>query len=163
MKRILYIGCLLGVATIFHNCNNTKKQPKNLTQEVIFTKEGTGTITNIAKDSTFLNIDLEFAQNDYETQTGLMYRSGMKNSEGMLFIFPDERMRSFYMKNTQFPLDIIYLNSDQEIVHIHKNAVPYDENSISSQKPAQYVLEINAGLSNEKQLKVGQILSWTTN
>ena len=64
----------------------------------------------------------------------------------MLFIFDDEKERYFYMKNTKIPLDIIYINSNKTIVSFQKSAKPFDESSLPSNAPAQYVLEINAGL-----------------
>ena len=90
-----------------------------------------------------------------------MYRTGMEDNQGMLFIFPDARERSFYMKNTQIGLDIIFINSEKRIVSFHKNARPYDATSLPSVEPAQYVLEIKAGLSNRWNLEIGDRVEWT--
>jgi uncharacterized membrane protein (UPF0127 family) len=73
----------------------------------------------------------------------------------MLFIFPDVSYRSFYMKNTKIPLDIIYIDEQKTIVSFQKNAKPFDETSLPSEAPAKYVLEIKGGLSDEWQLEVG--------
>ena len=83
-------------------------------------------------------------------------------NQAMLFIFSDEKIRSFYMKNTLIPLDIIYLNALKQVINIKKNATPLDEQSIPSIAPAQYVLEINAGLSDQWKLKVGDQINYTT-
>jgi len=93
----------------------------------------------------------------------LMYRKSMPNNQGMLFVFEDSRPRSFYMKNTEFGLDIIYINSDKEIVSIQKNAKPMDPTSLPSEDDAQYVLEVNAGLSDTWGLEKGDVVEWTTN
>jgi uncharacterized protein len=62
----------------------------------------------------------------------------------MLFVFDDEQMRSFWMKNTYIPLDMIFLNSIGTIVSINVGAKPMDETPISSQSPAKYVIEVNS-------------------
>jgi len=84
----------------------------------------------------------------------------MEQNRGMLFIFAREARKSFYMKNTEFPLDIIYVNSDLKVVNIQKNTKPFDESSIPSQAPAKYALEVNAGLSDQWGLEVGDIISF---
>ena len=124
-------------------------------KEIVFTKEGNLTIYKGEKDSVLTTLDIEIAETDYETQTGLMYRKGMNKHQGMLFIFPDVAMHSFYMKNTQFPLDIIYIDENLRIASFQENAKPFDEKGLSSIVPIKYVLEINAGLSEEWILEVG--------
>ena len=65
------------------------------------------------------------------------------------------RIRSFYMKNTQIPLDLIFINDQFEIVSIYPNAKPYDQSAITSKIASQYILEINAGQSEQLKLKKG--------
>ena len=84
----------------------------------------------------------------------------MNPNEGMLFIFKDEQPRSFYMKNTLIPLDIIYLNKDKAVVSIQKNAKPLDESSLPSEQPAMYVLEVNAGLSELWKISNGDYIEF---
>jgi uncharacterized protein len=62
----------------------------------------------------------------------------------MLFVFDDEQMRSFWMKNTYIPLDMVFLNASGTIVSIHVGAKPMDETPILSQYPAKYVIEANS-------------------
>lgn len=80
---------------------------------------------------------------------GLMFRESLARSAGMLFVFQDERMRSFWMRNTYVPLDIIYFDAAGEWVSVQADAVPLDETGLPSEGPAQYVLEINAGLAEQ--------------
>ncbi|MFV0541860.1 MAG: DUF192 domain-containing protein [Aestuariibaculum sp.] len=136
-----------------------KEKEKKITQtKVEFKKEGELTIFKI--DSTTVTLDIEIADTDYDVQTGLMYRDSMKTNHGMLFIFEDEAPRYFYMKNTKIPLDIIYIDSQKKIVNFQKNAKPFNENSLPSNVPAQYVLEINAGLVDTWALKLGDRVNW---
>ncbi len=115
-----------------------------------------GELTFQTKDGSFIStIDLEFAETTKERTQGLMYRTEMKENQGMLFIFPEEQMQSFWMHNTVLPLDMIFINSNLEIVTIRKNTKPYDDSSYASTKPAQYVVEVNAGYTDKFNIKVG--------
>lgn len=119
-----------------------------------FTKHGELTIQS-AEGKYISALDLEFADNDKERAQGMMYRTEMEENQGMLFIFPYETIQSFYMKNTVLSLDMLFINSDLEIVTIHKNTVPYSlESNVSSEK-AQYVLETIAGYTDKYNVKVG--------
>lgn len=158
--KILFKICILTIILIgFYACKEDKKTTVKQT-EVSFTKEGDLIIHKIASDSSEVKLDIEIAETEFETQTGLMYRSSMETNQGMLFVFDDVTQRYFYMKNTQFPLDIIYIDENQKIVSFQKNAKPLDENSLPSNAPAKYVLEINGGLVDQWALKVGDSLSW---
>ena len=84
----------------------------------------------------------------------------MEEKQGMLFIMDQERQQAFYMKNTRFPLDIIYIGSNQKVVSIQKNARPLNTSSLPSGAPAKYVLELNGGLTDQWNIKVGDSLSW---
>lgn len=124
-----------------------------------FTKEGELEFID-ADDELITKIDIEIADDDLQTQRGLMYRRSMRQNRGMLFIFPDSQERSFWMKNTLLSLDIIYLDENKEIVSISENAPPKSEQSIWSEKPAKYVVEVNAGFVSQFQIKVGDRISF---
>jgi uncharacterized membrane protein (UPF0127 family) len=103
---------------------------------------------------------VEIADDDASRAQGLMFRDELPADHGMLFIFPDERPRSFWMKNTRIPLDIIYIDRDFEIVSISADTPPCRSRytrcpSYPSAGPAQYVLEINGGLAEQLGLQAG--------
>lgn len=109
-------------------------------------------------DSCFV---VELAMNKEEKRKGLMESSGLKDNEGMLFLNEKEDVYSFWMKNVSFPLDIIWINKDKEVVFISQNAQPCFDDFCPSINPgikAKYVLEINGGLSNKIGLKTGSKL-----
>ena len=160
MKKNLIAIVLLGMMLQSYSCNEFSEK-KVLTKEVTFTKEGKLSLKKATNDSIVAELDIEFAESDYETQTGLMYRTSMQNDRAMLFIFDDEIRRSFYMKNTQFALDIIFINADLKIVSIQKNAKPYDKSSLPSEAPAKYVLEVNAGQSDQWGLEAGDVIQFS--
>ena len=160
MKKRLIAVALAGLLFQSYGCKESGDQ-KVLTKTVTFTKEGELLLKKAETDSVLATLEIEFATSEYETQTGLMYRKSMAPNQGMLFIFEDETRRSFYMKNTEFGLDIIYLNSDYAIVSIQKNAKPFDKNSLPSEAPAKYVLEVNAGLSDQWGLAPGDLMEFS--
>ena len=105
----------------------------------------------------------EIAATPEERARGLMFRSQLPPDAGMLFIFPKENFYGFWMKNTLIPLDIIWLNKDKKVVDVKPNAPPCQTATCPNFQPnrvAQYVLEINAGLADKMELKVGSYLSW---
>ena len=143
----------LMLPRFFSNESNRVQEIEITPQDIDFTRDGEVSI--FKNDSLIQTIEVEFAKNDEERALGLMYRSSMDEHQGMWFIFPEEAPRSFYMRNTEIPLDIIYLDKDKKVVSIAKNARPYDETSLPSEKPAMYVLEINGGLSDKWGIEKG--------
>ena len=116
------------------------------------------TITTLSGEHTF---NVEIADNTAEITKGLMFRKAMSQNEGMFFVFDSEEIRSFWMKNTYIPLDIIFINSQMEVIDIKVNAQPCKEEvckRYTSNGPAQYVLEINSGLSEEIGLEIGNVV-----
>ena len=153
----LVLVALAAIALIlprfFSNESNRVQEIEITPQDIDFTRDGELSI--FKNVSLIQTIEVEFAKNDEERALGLMYRSSMDEHQGMWFIFPEEAPRSFYMRNTEIPLDIIYLDKDKKVVSIAKNARPYDETSLPSEKPAMYVLEINGGLSDKWGIEKG--------
>jgi uncharacterized membrane protein (UPF0127 family) len=160
MKRIWITAAVICTMLAATACKE-KVETKVLTKEVSFTKEGDLRLLKAENDSVVAQLDIEIADDAYQTETGLMYRKSMPSHMAMLFIFEDERPRSFYMKNTEFALDIIYLNSKKEVVSIQKNAQPFDERSLPSAGPVQYVLEVNANLTDQWGLAPGDKIEWS--
>ncbi len=159
MKRIMLTAAFLAAFLTMNSCKETQEK-KSLTKEVNFKKEGELSLLKAETDSIVASLDIEIADDAYETETGLMYRKSMQDDRGMLFVFDDEIRRSFYMKNTEFSLDIIFINSKNEIVSIQKNAKPLDQTSLPSEAPAMLVLEVNAGLSDQWTLEPGDKIQW---
>ena len=151
---------LIVVALLLFSCKEESKKTI-ATQSIDFTHEGDLSVFLNSSDTLKTKLNIEFAETDYETQTGLMYRKGMDSNQGMLFIFPDERVHSFYMKNTEFPLDIIYIKEDLRIASFQENAQPLNESGLTSQVPVKYVLEINGGLAQELGLSIGDSISFS--
>ncbi len=91
---------------------------------------------------------VEIAADDQTRAMGLMFRDTLADDRGMFFLFRREEPRSFWMMNTRIPLDIIYLDRDLHVVSIAENARPCRRapcRTYPSGRPAQFVLEVNAG------------------
>jgi uncharacterized membrane protein (UPF0127 family) len=124
-----------------------------------FTKHGELSF-NSPQGEFLVKIDIEIADDDAERSQGLMYRDKMREDRGMFFIFPNERRQSFWMRNTQLSLDMLFVNSKNEIVTIHKNTTPFSDQSYASAAPAVYVIEVVAGFTDKYNVKEGDKIVW---
>ena len=112
-------------------------------------------VTIYVQDKPF---QVEIADTPQMHARGLMYRRCLKEGYGMLFVFADEEIRSFWMKNTLISLDIIYLNQRQQIVDMHLSVPPCKTDpcpSYTSSSPARYVLELKGGTAKKLNLHIG--------
>jgi len=97
-------------------------------------------------------IAVEIADTDLERQRGLMFRDSLCHSCGMLFVFWEEDFRSFGMKNTLIPLDMVFINANLTVIDV-LHAVPCAAEPCQTYTPkskALYVLEVNGGRFDEK-------------
>ena len=104
---------------------------------------------------------VELAQTPAEKMKGLMFREHLASDRGMLFVYQEERERSFWMKNILMPLDIIWINQDREVVLISEDIQPCEKDpcpTISPDLKARYVLEINARKARRIGLRLGDKL-----
>ena len=90
---------------------------------------------------------VEIASTREQIQRGLMYRRELGENRGMLFLMREERIHSFWMRNTYIPLDLIFIGKDKTVAGIVANTVPLTDRSNSIDKVSYYVLEVNAGWS----------------
>lgn len=106
-------------------------------------------------DGTQHKFTAELALTAGQRQQGLMYRKTMAADAGMLFDFGIDRDVTMWMRNTILALDMLFINRDGTIRHIHQNAVPYSESIIGSGGPVRFVLELNAGTVAKLGIKAG--------
>lgn len=105
--------------------------------------------------STVASFHVEIADTTAERSRGLMYRDTLADGWGMLFVYPDEAERSFWMKNTYIPLDMIFISDAARVVNVVHHAEPHSEALYSSSGPARYVLEVNAGTAEAVGIEAG--------
>lgn len=118
-------------------------------------EEKSGISSVCVKNDCFL---VEIADDPSEREIGLMGRDSLDAKSGMLFVFEQEGVYKFWMKNTLIPLDMIWIDGNNKIVFIKENAEPCKTDTCETFGPnekAKYVLEINGGLAEKMKLKIG--------
>ncbi len=117
------------------------------------------------KDQT---VKLEIADSQEEREKGLSNRKSLPEDTGLLFVFDKADKYPFWMKDMQFPIDIIFLNNNK-IVSIYHDVKPYIGNQseqvenlilYSPEAPANRVLELNAGQAKKFDLKKGDEITF---
>jgi len=144
MRRLLLaLWTLLLFVVCFSSCSSPEK---DLSNQICFS-DGC--------------IQIEIAQTHEERMRGLQDRKNLSKNKGMLFIFQESKKHSFWMKDTIIALDIVWIDSSKRIVTIIPNVYPCETEKTEKcpvytpSKKALYVLEVNAGVTLELELKVG--------
>jgi uncharacterized membrane protein (UPF0127 family) len=104
------------------------------------------------------SLNLLEARTPAEHSQGLMGVHELNQRDGMIFIFPQPRAVSFWMKNTPMPLDMIFVNSARKVSQIHRKTTPYTLNHIHSLGKVGWVIEMKAGSADAFGIKEGQVL-----
>ncbi|HET6632117.1 MAG TPA: DUF192 domain-containing protein [Rhodanobacteraceae bacterium] len=119
----------------------------------------TAATTHIAIDGHQLTV--EVAADNASREHGLMGRTALEHGHGMLFVFPDDAPRWFWMKNTLIPLDILFFGSDARLVSMQLNVPPCTSDpcpSYASNADAKYVVELPAGAADRLHIHQGDTL-----
>jgi len=148
---LLIIGAAKGFAPTNFGNSQTQIQPQTrpVPQEKNLVKIGS------------LAVKVDYAKDDASKSKGLGGKDKLEEDRGLLFVFDKEQKYTFWMKGVSFPIDIIWISKDKQVVDFYKNAeaqlgVPDSELKVySPQAPAQYVLEVSAGLCEKYNIKVG--------
>ena len=117
-----------------------------------------GVFVDSGSSASTKEFSMEVCANDAERGRGLMFRKSLDDLNGMIFIFPEEREHTFWMKNTYIPLDMLFLSKDLTIVGILENTAPLTETPRSVGKPSTYVVELAGGVTKKFGIKVGDRL-----
>lgn len=115
------------------------------------------TVTLFPQNAKPLQIKAEVASTEEQIARGLMFRKSLGANEGMLFVFTAASVQNFWMKNTLIPLDMVFIAENRTIVKIH-HAVPCTSDPCqlySSERPAKYVLEVDAGFAANNYINEG--------
>ena len=102
-----------------------------------------------------VSVRVELARTGQEQGRGLMFRESLEADAGMLFLFQNEDIRRFWMRNTLIPLDMIFISTDLRVVGIVENAEPLTETLRQVAQPSQYVLEVNGGFAAAHGITAG--------
>jgi hypothetical protein len=119
-------------------------------------QSGLRTVVIDASGGKEVQVRVEIADDPWEDAKGLMYRTALGENRGMLFVYPDERPLSYWMRNTFIPLSIAYIDSEGRITDI-LDMKPLDDKlpHYVSSEPVQYALEVNQGFFDKSGVEVG--------
>ncbi len=108
-------------------------------------------------------VNVEIADTPEKRTLGLSGRTALLPNAGMLFVFDNEDYHTFWMKDMNFPLDIIWIGSDMKIVDVFKNATPdsYPKYAFKPDHPAKYVLEVNTGWLEKNKINLGDKIEFS--
>jgi hypothetical protein len=100
-------------------------------------------------------VEVEVAATPESRARGLMWREELPAGQGMLFVFAEEEVQSFWMRNTLIPLDMLFIDSEGRIVGIVERAQPRTLTGRSVGVPGRYVLEVPGGWCQSKGIATG--------
>ncbi len=137
IKKYIFIFILVGLAA----CQENKEQI------IIETPSGQQAVFSIS-----------IAQTQEQQKKGLMFVEEMPQDEGMIFLYPTPSITKFWMKNTLIPLDMLFFDNNNQLVHIEYSATPHDETPRGPDSPICSVVEINGGLADKMNIATGSKL-----
>jgi len=106
-------------------------------------------------------LKVEIVSDEENIKKGLMFRNELGSDSGMLFVFPEPAQKSFWMKNTNIPLSIAYVNEDNKILNI-EDMTPHDTNGVNSQGRAKCAIETNRGWFKSNGVEPGDYVEGIT-
>lgn len=99
-------------------------------------------------------INSEVAADQGNRMQGLMHRKSMAQHEGMLFVFTEQAIHCMWMRNTNIPLSVAFLDESGRIINV-EDMEPHTENNHCAKTPARYALEMNKGWFAARKIKAG--------
>jgi uncharacterized membrane protein (UPF0127 family) len=117
-------------------------------------QDGPQKLAQVRLNAGIHNINAEVASTPQQREIGLMFRSAMPASDGMLFVFEQPGQQCFWMRNTLIPLSVAFIGDDGSVVNID-DMKPQTLDSHCSAKPVRFVLEMNEGWFAKRGIKAG--------
>ncbi len=148
---ILALGC---EKASMNDVENNAGGENQMNEQALGVNTSSGTVATVSfGDKSF---SVEIASDEESRAKGLMHRESIPENGGMWFAFDSKQSpeeTKFWMKDTNIPLDLIFVDGSKKVVHIIEGAKPLSTDYLASEVPFQYVLEVNAG--SAKGIKVG--------
>ncbi len=163
MRPLVLVLVAGGLATSLAGCRRDAPAPPPERTSIPFRIDGELSFLRGRPDGgtdTLHTIAIEVADTDSTRTRGLMERRTIPPDTGMLFVFPAESPQSFWMSNTPHALDIQYYAADSTLVSVAENAVPFSTETLPSAAPAQFVVEVAAGITRRLGLVEGDRIAW---
>jgi len=109
-------------------------------------------------------LQVEVMVNDEDRAMGLMFRPSLAEDKGMLFLFGRPDFHGIWMKNCKFPIDVLWLDEEQKVVHLAEAIPPCKAEPCPVYQPlrkASYVVELNAGQARHEKATIGAAIAFT--
>jgi uncharacterized protein len=106
-------------------------------------------IADLRFDGSRVRLSVEVADTPEARARGLMFREELARFAGMLFVYDEPQLATFWMENTPLPLDMLFFDEAGRLVNVHENAVPFSREIIVGGEDVLFVLEINGGMIAE--------------
>lgn len=142
------LGMLAAAALLAGACNDGARRAEKPAAP------GPSVVLQVAGRS----VQAELALDDYARGRGLMHRTRLEPDAGMLFVFPDEQPRTFWMHDTLIPLDIVFLESSGAVINVARGQPGVERPGYHSARPARMVLELNGGWCEAHGLRPGDVV-----
>ncbi|MGA7304019.1 MAG: DUF192 domain-containing protein [Rhodothermales bacterium] len=159
MRSSFFRLWMLGLPILVASCTPQSGRTPPPTPDIPFTIEGRLYFEQ-SDGSPITDIGIEIADDDSTRTRGLMQRSTIPDTLGMLFIFERQETRSFWMANTPHSLDILFVNANHDIVDIAKYTRPFSPEAIESRAPSLYVVEVKAGFTDSWGISETDKVRW---
>jgi uncharacterized membrane protein (UPF0127 family) len=103
-------------------------------------------------------IYVNLAENDAQQELGLGNRASLGAHQGMLFLFPNDNVHEFWMKDMSFSIDMIWFSSDGTVIYIQPNVAPSTyPDAFGPNEVSRYVLEVPANFAADHGIKIGDV------
>lgn len=154
---LVVLGLASSIASVSPTTVTLTPRPDENDENVALLSHAEATSTQIKINN--LTLDVMLAANPVAQARGLSGHPGLGPLEGMLFIFDRDSQPGFWMKDMNFPLDIVWVDANRRIVEVSKNIAPdtYPQ-QFTPITPIRYVLEVNAGFTDMHNIQPGNII-----
>ena len=158
VKRIVLLLILAALCIAFQACNGCSEQKEMVKPEF---NEEKGQRNTVKLHMGGVPVTLEVAKTNQEKARGLMHRKKLPPDRGMIFIYPEPKVMSFYMRDTVIPLSIAFIRSDGTIVNIEEMRPLVVEPSYMSKSMCLYAIEMNQGWFEAHGIQAGEKIELT--
>lgn len=167
MKKTLSVLLAFGLLSALTACekatlnlDSAKKDAVNKTEEETSASINLATIAISASDGKIVNVSVEIAESEEERKKGLSNHTSLPQNNGMWFVYQNDIQDPFWMKDTLFPLDMIFVaaptaDSEMKILDIIANTTPNSTELLTPKARYRYVLEVNGGFAAKHNIAIG--------
>jgi uncharacterized membrane protein (UPF0127 family) len=162
---VLLGGCIGGVGGTNGGLSGDEVQQTTESPPTTTDVEEVVNATFVVEGDENATVTLEVADEPEERRSGLMHRESLENDTGMIFVYPNPRQASFWMKNTLIPLDMIFVAENGTVLNVQHadpqpNASSSELETYPSDGEAKYVVELPQGFANRTGVGPGSELAF---